>query len=70
MNADECKNLKMEEKNIHAGERWKALSEEERKTYSETAKNYRAPDIRSLSEEEKKRVIAKHKRQLIAEVTI
>jgi len=59
----------MSEKNKLAGDRWKTqVSEEDKQGFACTAKNYRSPDINTLNEDQVQRIIAKHKRQLIAEV--
>lgn len=58
----------MEEKNKLAGERWKALSEEEQQSFQNKSKNFKTPDINSLSKDQIKALVVKHKNQLISEV--
>lgn len=59
----------MEEKNRLAATRWRALPEEEKKKFEEVAKKYKHPDVADWSQEERNKFIARHRRQLLAEVS-
>lgn len=58
----------MEERNRRAASKWSALSMEEKKKFDDVAKKYRKPDISELSQDERERLVTRHRRQLLAEV--
>ena len=58
----------MSEKNRLASTRWEALSKEEKKKFEDISKAYKFPDVAEFSQEEKKKLIDRHRRQLLAEV--
>ncbi|KAJ7382367.1 hypothetical protein OS493_035427 [Desmophyllum pertusum] len=60
----------MEEKNRLAATRWRALPEEEKKKFEEVAKKYKHPDVADWSQEERNKFIARHRRQLLAEIML
>ena len=64
-----CEGLKLEEKNRLAASRWKALSKEGKKKFEDISKQYRQPDVFKLSNDEREKLIARQRRQLLAEVT-
>lgn len=62
--------MKMEERNRRAASKWSALSMEEKKKFDDVAKKYRKPDISELSQDERERLVTRHRRQLLAEVML
>lgn len=58
----------MSEKNRLASTRWEALSKEEKKKFEDISKAYKFPDVAEFSQEDKKKLIDRHRRQLLAEV--
>jgi hypothetical protein len=70
MFTEDCKGITMKEKNIKAAEKWQHISAEEKKTYTEAAKNLKRPDLSSLDEKQKEKLVSAHKKSLIKEVMI
>ena len=64
----DCKGLSMSEKSRLASTQWEALSKEEKKKFEDISKAYKFPDVAKFSQEEKKKLIDRHRRQLLAEV--
>ena len=64
-----CEGLKLEEKNRLAASRWNALPKEEKNKFEEIAKQYKQPDVSKSSSDEREKLRARHRRQLLAEVT-
>ena len=58
----------MEERNRLAASRWNVLSKEGKTKFEDVAKRYKHPDVSELSQDERERLIARHRRQLLAEV--
>lgn len=58
----------MEERNRLAASQWNALSKEDKNKFETISKQYKQPDISKLSKVEKEKLIARHRRQLLAEV--
>lgn len=65
--ADECKGLTYQEKNKKASEKWKERNDSEKKKFVDSAKAFREVDIKvsKLSEEQKRKLIDRYRKQLL-----
>lgn len=66
---EQCQELALDAKNRLAAAQWKNLSSEEKKKYEEVAKRYKHPDVSQLSQDEKRKLVDRHRTQLLAEVS-
>ena len=70
--ADECKGLTYQEKNKKASEKWKEISDAEKKKFVDSAKVYKELNVKvsELTEEQKRKLIDRHRKKLLEEVHI
>ena len=68
--ADECKGLTYQEKNKKASEKWKERSDAEKKKFVDSATVYKELNVKvsELTEEQKRKLIDRHRKKLLEEV--
>ena len=70
--ADECKGLTYQEKNKKASEKWRERSDMEKKKFVDSAKVYKELNVKvsELTEEQKRKLIDRHRKKLLEEVLL
>lgn len=68
----QCKGLTYEEKNKKASEKWKERSDTEKKKFVDSAKVYKELNVKvsGLTEEQKRKLIDRHRKKLLEEVLL
>ena len=70
--SDECKGLTYQEKNKKASEKWRERSDMEKKKFVDSAKVYKELNVKvsELTEEQKRKLIDRHRKKLLEEVLL